>query len=56
LAGVFPPIRKHVATQQIDAHALKPASLVIEWEDVAMLLQHGSGAFFADPPTLCGRG
>ena len=56
LAGEFPPIREHVATQQIDAHALKPASLVIEWEDVEELLQHGSGALFADPQSLCARG
>jgi hypothetical protein len=52
LAGEFPPVREHVASQQVDAHALKPASLVIEWEDVEKFLQHGSGALFADPRSL----
>jgi hypothetical protein len=56
LAGKFPPIREHVATQQIDAHALKPTSLVVEWEDVEKLLQHGSDALFADPQSLWARG
>jgi len=56
LAGEFPPIREHVATQQIDAHAAEPALLVIEWEHVEEFLQHGSGALFADPQRLraCG--
>ena len=56
LAGEFPPVREHVAPQQIDANALEPASLVVEREDVEKLLQHGSGALFADPPSLCRRG
>src|SRR5207253_207460 len=56
LTGEFPPIREHVTAQQIDTDALKPASLVIEWEDVEELLQHGSGALFADPRSVCERG
>jgi hypothetical protein len=40
----------HVAAQQVHAHALKAALLVVQGEDVAALLQHEIGTSWPPEP------